>query len=94
MNTNPQNNTLNSTHDSNSHSSTQLIENNSHPLYLNNNDQSCMILISKKLLGSGNYASWKSSMQISLSAKNKLVIVTGDFLLLIKIHRCMFIGNV
>ncbi|XP_074352807.1 uncharacterized protein LOC141691958 [Apium graveolens] len=39
-----------------------------------------MILISKKLTGSENYASWKRSMQIALSAKNKLVIVTGDFL--------------
>ncbi|MGI4531819.1 hypothetical protein ACR2XR_26165, partial [Klebsiella pneumoniae] len=33
-------------------SHTQLIDNNSHPLYLHNNDQPGMILISKKLLGS------------------------------------------
>ncbi|XP_074336980.1 uncharacterized protein LOC141674159 [Apium graveolens] len=39
-----------------------------------------MILISKKLLGSENYSSWKRSIQIALSAKNKLVIVTGEFL--------------
>lgn len=57
----------------------QIIENNSHPLYLHNNDQPGMILISKKLLGSENYASWKRSMQIALSAKNKFVIVNGDF---------------
>ncbi|XP_074356673.1 uncharacterized protein LOC141696431 [Apium graveolens] len=38
-----------------------------------------MVLISKKLLGSENFASWKRSMQIALSAKNKLVIVTGEF---------------
>ncbi|XP_074360209.1 uncharacterized protein LOC141700309 [Apium graveolens] len=38
-----------------------------------------MVLISKKLLGSENYASWKRSMQIALSAKNKFVIVNGDF---------------
>lgn len=39
-----------------------------------------MILISKKLLGTENYATWKRSMQIALSAKNKLVIVTGEFM--------------
>lgn len=55
------------------------IDNNSHPLFLHNNDQPGMLLISKKLTGSENYASWKRSMQIDLSAKNKLVIVTGDF---------------
>lgn len=55
------------------------IDNNSHPLYLHNNDQHGMVLISKKLTGSENYSSWKRSMQIALSAKNKLVIVNGDF---------------
>lgn len=58
---------------------TQSIDNNTHPLYLHNNDQPGMILISKKLLGSENYASWKRSLRIALSAKNKLVIVTGAF---------------
>ncbi|XP_074373224.1 uncharacterized protein LOC141713624 isoform X2 [Apium graveolens] len=38
-----------------------------------------MILISKKLTGSDNFASWKRCLQIALSAKNKLVILTGDF---------------
>lgn len=38
-----------------------------------------MILISKKLLRSANYSSWKRSIQIALSAKNKLVIVTPEF---------------
>ncbi|XP_074362173.1 uncharacterized protein LOC141702369 [Apium graveolens] len=56
------------------------IDSNLHPLYMHNNDQPGMILISKKLLGSENYVSWKCSMQIALSAKNKLVIVTGEFL--------------
>lgn len=37
-----------------------------------------MVLISKKLIDSEIYASWKCSMQIALFAKNKLVIVTGD----------------
>lgn len=46
----------------NTHSYGQSIENNSHPLYLHNNDQPGMVLISKKLTGSENYASWKRSM--------------------------------
>ncbi|XP_074356623.1 uncharacterized protein LOC141696372 [Apium graveolens] len=57
----------------------QSIDNNSHPLYLHNNDQPGIILISKKLIGSENYASWKRSMQIALSSKNKYVIVNGEF---------------
>lgn len=38
-----------------------------------------MTLISKKLIGTENYASWKRSIQIALSAKNKLVIVNGSY---------------
>ena len=38
------------------------ISHNTHPLYLHNNDQRAMILISKKLIGSENYASWKRSI--------------------------------
>lgn len=45
------------------------VDNNSHPLYLHNNDQPGMILISKKLLGLENYSSRKRSIQIALSAK-------------------------
>lgn len=33
------------------------IDNNTHPLFLHNNDQPGMVLISKKLTGSENYAS-------------------------------------
>lgn len=44
-------------------------DNNAHPLFLHNNGQHGVILISKKLTGSENYASWKRSMQITLSAK-------------------------
>lgn len=39
----------------NSYGST--IDNNSHPLFLHNNDQPGMVLISKKVTGSENYAS-------------------------------------
>ncbi|XP_074346103.1 uncharacterized protein LOC141684864 [Apium graveolens] len=74
--------TSNTSDDIDTSSDTQnlSIDNNFHPLYLHNNDQPRMILISKKLLGSENYSSWKRSIQIALSAKNKLVIVTGEFL--------------
>lgn len=56
------------------------VDNNSHPLLLHNNDQLGMVFISKKLLGSENYSSWKRSLQITLYAKNKLVIVTREYL--------------
>ena len=51
------------------HHSTIVTDNNSHPLYPHNNDQPGMVLISKKLGRTENYASWKHSMQIALSAK-------------------------
>lgn len=54
------------------------IDNNAHLLWLHTNYQPCMILISKFLIGYENCASWKRSMQIALSAKNKLVIINGD----------------
>lgn len=50
-----------------------------HPLYLHSNDNPGIVLISKKLIGTENYASWKRSIQIALSAKNKLVIVNGIY---------------
>lgn len=37
----------------------QSVDNNSHPLFFHNNDQPGMILISRKLLGSENFSSWK-----------------------------------
>ncbi|GJY85805.1 cysteine-rich receptor-like protein kinase 8 [Tanacetum coccineum] len=51
-----------------------------HPLYLHVNDHPGLILISKKLIGSENYSSWKRSMMIALNAKNKLKIVTGEII--------------
>ncbi|XP_071730461.1 uncharacterized protein [Rutidosis leptorrhynchoides] len=50
-----------------------------HPLFLHQNDHPDLLLISKKLIGSDNYSSWKRSMMIALNAKNKLQIVTGEF---------------
>lgn len=64
---------------SNSDSSISSFDTNTHPLYLHDNDQLSMILISKKLLGTKNFVPWKRSLQIALSAKNKLVIVNGSF---------------
>lgn len=42
-----------------------------------------MILIAKKLTGTENFGPWKRSMHIGLSAKNKLVIVNGEFVSLL-----------
>ncbi|XP_071700335.1 uncharacterized protein [Rutidosis leptorrhynchoides] len=50
-----------------------------HLLYLHQNDHPGLILISKKLTGSDNFSSWRRSMMIALNAKNKLQIVTGQF---------------
>lgn len=47
------------TYSVNSVTDNQSIENHYHPLSIHNNDQPGMVLISKKLLGSENYASWK-----------------------------------
>lgn len=55
------------------------IESNMHPLYLHSNDQTSLVLISKKLVGTENFGPWKRSLQIALSARNKLAIVTGHF---------------
>lgn len=50
---------------------------NLHPLYLQNIDHPGLILITKKLTGSENFDSWKRSLTIALSAKNKLGIIDG-----------------
>lgn len=56
-----------------------FIENNSHPLFLHNNDHPGLVLIAKKLIGPDNYAPWSRSMQIALNARNKFGIVNGSF---------------
>ncbi|GKC72139.1 cysteine-rich receptor-like protein kinase 8 [Tanacetum coccineum] len=50
-----------------------------HPLYFHPNDHPGLLLISKKLLGSKNYSTWRRSMLIALSAKNKLRLVNGEY---------------
>ncbi|GKD67504.1 cysteine-rich receptor-like protein kinase 8 [Tanacetum coccineum] len=48
-------------------------------LFLHQNDHLGLILISKKLVGSENYSSWRRSMMIALNAKNKLKIITNEY---------------
>nr|XP_043611724.1 uncharacterized protein LOC122583377 [Erigeron canadensis] len=55
------------------------VESVHHPLYLHQTDHPGLILIAKKLTGSENFSSWKRSMLIALSAKNKIKIVTGEY---------------
>ena len=50
-----------------------------HPLYFHPNDHPGLVLISKKLIGSENYSSWKRSMMIALNARNKLKIINGEY---------------
>ncbi|GJZ50863.1 cysteine-rich receptor-like protein kinase 8 [Tanacetum coccineum] len=50
-----------------------------HPLYLHQTDHPGLILISKKPTGSDNYSSLKISLKIALNAKNKMKIITGEF---------------
>lgn len=56
-----------------------FVDNNSHPLFLHNNDHPGLVLIAKKLTGPDNYAPWSRSMQIALNARNKFGIVNGSF---------------
>jgi hypothetical protein len=62
-------------------SSSELDDINSphHPLYFHPNDHPGLLLISKRLIGSDYYGTWKRSMLIALSAKNKLKLVNGDY---------------
>ncbi|GJS45634.1 cysteine-rich receptor-like protein kinase 8 [Tanacetum coccineum] len=50
-----------------------------HPLFFHQNDHPGLVLISKKLTGSDNYTSWKRSMMIALSSRNKLKLINGEF---------------
>ncbi|GJT40776.1 cysteine-rich receptor-like protein kinase 8 [Tanacetum coccineum] len=50
-----------------------------HPLFLHQHDHPGFILISKKLIGSDKYGSWKRSIKIALNAENKLKLVTDEF---------------
>ncbi|PWA89235.1 Cysteine-rich RLK (receptor-like protein kinase) 8 [Artemisia annua] len=73
----PPNNTQDDTN--HNHNTTTDLNSPNHPLYLHPNDHPGLILISKKLTRSDNYSSWKRSMMIALNAKNKLKIVTGEY---------------
>ncbi|GJV29662.1 cysteine-rich receptor-like protein kinase 8 [Tanacetum coccineum] len=54
--------------------------NSNHPLYLHQTNHPGLILISKKLIGSDNYSSWKRSHMIALNAKNKMKMITREFI--------------
>ncbi|GJR40189.1 cysteine-rich receptor-like protein kinase 8 [Tanacetum coccineum] len=58
-----------------------------HPLFFHQNDHPGLILISKKLIGSNNYSSWKRSMMIALSERNKLKLINEEFEELQLIHQ-------
>lgn len=49
----------------------------SDPLFLNNNDNPNAMLVSHTLNGE-NFSSWRRSMEMTLSAKNKLAFVNGS----------------
>ena len=49
-----------------------------HALYLHHSDnQNCSL--TNELLDGSNYAWWKRSCEVSLSAKNKLSFIDGDY---------------
>ncbi|GJV03115.1 cysteine-rich receptor-like protein kinase 8 [Tanacetum coccineum] len=50
-----------------------------HPLYFHPNDHPGLLFISKRLLGSENYSTWRRSVLIALSAKNKSKLVNGEY---------------
>lgn len=56
-----------------------IVDSNSHPLFIHNNDHPALILIAKKLIAPDNFAPWSRSMQIALNARNKFFIVNGGY---------------
>ncbi|GJZ27489.1 cysteine-rich receptor-like protein kinase 8 [Tanacetum coccineum] len=50
-----------------------------HPLFFHPNDHLGLLLISKKLLGSENYGTWRRSLLIATSAKNKLKLINENY---------------
>ncbi|XP_035829956.1 uncharacterized protein LOC110864935 [Helianthus annuus] len=64
--------------DSNSESiNTSMSIDLSSPFYLHPSDRPGLILVSKSFDGTG-FGAWKRAMTIALSAKNKLIFVTGE----------------
>ncbi|XP_033512681.1 uncharacterized protein [Nicotiana tomentosiformis] len=61
---------------SNSDGFTELIQDPSHPLYIHPSDNLGVQLVTVPFNGTG-FVIWRSSMLISLSAKNKLGLITG-----------------
>ncbi len=63
-------------------SSITLIGDASHPLYLHHGDSLGSLLVSQMLNGE-NYNSWRRSMIMALTAKNKLEFVDGTLVKLL-----------
>ncbi|XP_074361725.1 uncharacterized protein LOC141701957 [Apium graveolens] len=55
------------------------VDSNAHLLFIHNTDHPGLFLLAKKLVGPGNYAPWSRSMQITLNARNKYVLVNGSY---------------
>ncbi|GKC62011.1 cysteine-rich receptor-like protein kinase 8 [Tanacetum coccineum] len=64
---------------SQSSQNTEDINSPHHPLFFHPNDHPGLLLISKKLLESENYGTWRRSLLIALSAKNKLKLINGEY---------------
>ncbi|GJY45581.1 cysteine-rich receptor-like protein kinase 8 [Tanacetum coccineum] len=74
------NSSNNSTNSNSLENTTNLNEiNSNHPLYLHQTDHLGLFLISKKLTGCDNYSSWKRSLMIALNGKNKMKVITREF---------------
>lgn len=59
---------------------------NSNPLFIHNADHAGITLVSDKLIGIGNFNTWRRSMMMALGARNKVVFVDGSFPELEKSH--------
>nr|GEY65811.1 adenine nucleotide alpha hydrolases-like superfamily protein [Tanacetum cinerariifolium] len=62
-----------------SRSSVDLINNldAGNPLYLQNNDNSSLAIVSVKLVGAENYKTWATAMKIASKGKNKMGFIDG-----------------
>lgn len=56
-----------------------LSDPHSNPLYVHHADHAGITLVSEKLVGIGNFNSWRRSMIMALGARNKAVFVDGTF---------------
>lgn len=55
------------------------VDSNMHPPFLHNNDHLGLSLVSQKLTGRENYSMWSRFLEISLFAKHKFVLMSGEY---------------